>query len=93
MKKTFACSGREVTSFNNLYGDEITELLCDNPTAILDLTEDDLLNMEGFDIVTVLNTHIWLLSYFFKRMKNTDILKLDDIRCLFKFNPELVDIF
>lgn len=91
--KKFACSSREVTSFTNLYGDEIAELLCENPTFILDLTEDDLYNMNGFDIVTVLNTHIWLLSYFSKRMKNTDILKLDDIRCLFKFNPELIDIF
>jgi hypothetical protein len=95
MKKTFACSGRnlDVNNTNNLYGDEIAELLCDDPTFILKLTESDLLRMNGFDIVTVLNTHLWLLSYFSSRMKNTDVLKLDDIKCLFTFNPELIDIF
>lgn len=88
---TFACSQRTVDieeDFDGLFGDELSELICQDPAYINWLEPKHFYKMNGFDIVSVLILHKHLIGHFYQRLVNPRVTSKEDWDYLIKVHPK-----
>lgn len=92
MKYKFVCSGKEVDIsspmvFSKLCGDELSELLCEDPSYITWISEKNIARMEAFDVVTVLRVRPELTGHFIHKLKEEKFMSDYEWNYLLKENP------
>lgn len=84
MNYAFKCSNsikdiENPTVFNNLFGDELSELLCEDFNYINWFTVSQLTNLTTFDMCTVLSVHPEFIGLFMNKLHRGTKRKKDPL--------------
>ena len=93
MMYKFMCSQRTVNiektkDFNNLYGDEISELVCEDSLYMRQITRKNLAKLSGLDIVTILTIHPKLVGHFYSELRDSNKVNLREWEYLLQSQPQ-----